>query len=171
MSTAQQKFLARNAIVCRKCGKPKTNNGKHAWCKPCQAEYYQERCKTPGYREKLVQKSKEWAAKNRDRATLASRKSGLKREFGITIEQYDAMHAAQNGLCKICGQPECFVNRSGKVQRLAVDHCHKTGINRGLLCAKCNHAIERIENISDWCAKARAYLDETRNHPPIKNLP
>jgi len=60
-------------------------------------------------------------------------------KYGLTIEKYEDILAAQNGVCKICGRPP-------KKQRLNVDHDHaleKKGLMfvRGLLCAMCNHKI------------------------------
>lgn len=69
----------------------------------------------------------------------------LKRNYGLTIEEYQKMHDAQNGLCKICLQPETRPTS----KNLVVDHCHKTGKIRGLLCSKCNAAIGFLrENIN-----------------------
>src|SRR5665213_3048143 len=53
---------------------------------------------------------------------------------GITEEQYQELLAFQGGRCAICG------NKPGK-KRLAVDHNHKTGEVRGLLCKYCNYRI------------------------------
>lgn len=55
-------------------------------------------------------------------------------EYSITIEQYDDMLSSQNGGCAICGTIP-------KKKRLAVDHDHKTGFIRGLLCTQCNHHV------------------------------
>lgn len=58
----------------------------------------------------------------------------LRAVYGLTVEQYDDMLAAQGGVCAICSRPP------GKT-RLHVDHDHKTGIVRGLLCFSCNHRV------------------------------
>jgi len=59
----------------------------------------------------------------------------LKSHFNITIEEYDAILAAQKGLCGICERrPAIGVN-------LPVDHDHDTGFVRGLLCYRCNRYI------------------------------
>src|SRR3990167_8387990 len=61
------------------------------------------------------------------------------RMAGLSREKYDQMFIDQKHLCKICGQPETRKGRMlGTVARLVVDHCHETGLIRGLLCAKCN---------------------------------
>ena len=60
------------------------------------------------------------------------RKYQLKKNFGLTLEDYDNMLEYQKGMCAICGG----VNKNG--MRLAVDHNHDTGEIRGLLCQRCN---------------------------------
>lgn len=50
--------------------------------------------------------------------------------YGLKRGEYDQLLRAQGGVCAICGQP--------RRQRLSVDHCHKTGVVRGLLCRMCN---------------------------------
>jgi len=67
------------------------------------------------------------------------RKKHLKNKYGITVDDYEKMFTEQNGVCKICQE----ICKSGK--SLAVDHCHETGKVRGLLCAKCNTNLGRIE--------------------------
>src|SRR5665811_1133326 len=76
----------------------------------------------------------------------------LVQNFGLTLAQYDEMVEAQGGVCKLCSHP----NPHG--HRLAVDHNHQTGEVRGLLCALCNTAVERLESIPKWCERAVRYL-------------
>jgi len=69
------------------------------------------------------------------------RNARLKKYFGITLKDYEEMFHNQNGLCKICNKPETAKqsnNDTGAVRMLSVDHCHETGIIRGLLCTNCN---------------------------------
>lgn len=71
--------------------------------------------------------------------------------YGIRPEEYEAKLKQQNYVCAICEQPETslFHNTPGKVKRLSLDHCHKTGKIRDLLCQRCNHFLGRVdENIS-----------------------
>lgn len=72
---------------------------------------------------------------------------------GITAEVYQGMFARQQGCCAICVQPQ------GK-RRLSVDHDHKTGKIRGLLCHRCNVALGFLEDRgpSDLFWAARQYL-------------
>lgn len=60
----------------------------------------------------------------------------LKRLYGITLEQYDELLARQEEKCAVCQK-----HQSEFPVRLAVDHDHKTGEVRGLLCRYCNHRL------------------------------
>lgn len=62
-----------------------------------------------------------------------NRNKHLKQTFGITLADYRAMFEKQGGNCAICGTHQSFLSRS-----LAVDHDHKTGKLRQLLCTNCN---------------------------------
>lgn len=82
----------------------------------------------------------------------------LKNSFGITQEDYNHLYTKQGGVCAICGEPETFFGNGGKIKRLAVDHCHSTGIVRGLLCTKCNTALGKFNDNVSTLEKAIAYL-------------
>lgn len=82
-----------------------------------------------------------------------TRNDRLKNRYGITLEQYDRMFENQDGVCAICGG----LNDHGR--RLCVDHNHKTGKIRGLLCANCNLRISVLENKS-WQSLAEEYLND-----------
>jgi hypothetical protein len=86
-----------------------------------------------------------------------ARSSNLKRLHGITAAEYDAMHAAQGGLCAICDQPETNKWRGG-VRMLAVDHDHATGRNRALLCHECNVTIGYLERNKGRLQDMLAYI-------------
>lgn len=91
-----------------------------------------------------------------------ARSAGLKRTYGITIEQYNEMLAAQNGVCAICLQPETHANpRHDNPFSLSVDHDHGTGRVRALLCMKCNRGLG---NFSDNPALLRAAADYLDRH-------
>ena len=83
-----------------------------------------------------------------------------KKNFGITLEDYDRMFAKQKGVCEICGSPQekRSSGRGGVVTNLAVDHCHKSGKVRGLLCGKCNSFIGFAEDSKQRLEKAIEYL-------------
>jgi len=79
------------------------------------------------------------------------RKKRLWDLYRMTPSEYSALLAKQNGVCAICGGHD-------KNRVLAVDHDHKTGKVRGLLCAACNSALERLDNDISWDIKAHNYL-------------
>lgn len=93
------------------------------------------------------------------------RRYHLKTTFGIEMEDYEALLAAQGAVCAICGAPppEKAVRGDGP-GRLAVDHNHESGVVRGLLCLPCNAALARMEDIPQWHEKALAYL-QRYSHP------
>lgn len=75
----------------------------------------------------------------------------FQKKYGISVADYHAMLAAQNGACALC--LEVPDNK-----RLGVDHDHQTGRVRGLLCTKCNSGLERVDSIPDFLERAAAYL-------------
>lgn len=83
-------------------------------------------------------------------------KAHIKRTYGITFEDYEQMFDNQKGCCKICNS-RISNSRTG---RLFVDHCHKTGTVRGLLCSSCNHGLGLFKDSPTLLKKAIAYLEE-----------
>lgn len=101
-------------------------------------------------------------AKRRKLSPEENLRNNLMRFYGITPEEYDAMLAAQDGVCAICRRPESTIDyRSKKPQRLAVDHCHVTKAIRGLLCANCNRGLGGLKHDQDVLRAAIRYLDRT----------
>lgn len=83
----------------------------------------------------------------------------MRKKFNISEKQYQKMLSEQNGVCSICGFPETK-KQNGKIVMLAVDHCHVTGKNRGLLCMKCNVALGAFRDDIDIMASAISYLKQ-----------
>ncbi len=79
-------------------------------------------------------------------------------KYGITSEQYELMLISQNGVCKICGQPETKRNAPNQIQILSVDHDHQTGKVRGLLCHSCNRGLGAFKDNVTFLDAASAYL-------------
>ncbi len=95
-----------------------------------------------GNKDKLNEAGKVWRSKNPDKVKHYQRTTNLKKNFGLSIADYEKMAEAQNNACAICLTPETFVHKAkGQVARLAVDHCHASGKIRKLLCANCNRAL------------------------------
>jgi hypothetical protein len=82
----------------------------------------------------------------------------LKKRFGINLEQYNQLLEAQNGVCAICEQEETRTQRNGNISALAVDHDHKTGKVRGLLCSGCNVSLGRFKDNQTLLQNALNYL-------------
>lgn len=123
----------------------KVRSGVASHCKECSKKFQQERNSLPEY----VEKRKLVYKRNKEKQLNAN----LIREFNITLEQYNKKLTEQNGGCFICGKtPE----QNGK--RLAVDHNHVTGKNRGLLCSSCNICIGFIEKNSLDIERVKEYL-------------
>lgn len=83
------------------------------------------------------------------------RKRGLQRH-GLTPDQYEAMLAAQNGGCAICGSTS---PRRKDSKRMFVDHCHVTGRIRGLLCSPCNTMLGLATDSPVRLRAAAGYLE------------
>lgn len=85
----------------------------------------------------------------------------LKKCHGITVAEYEEIWNAQGGVCAICSNPQ----RGSRVKRLVVDHDHKTGIRRGLLCDKCNRGIGLLLDDPEVLMAAVAYLMKFQSTP------
>lgn len=82
----------------------------------------------------------------------------LLKGYGLTLEEYEAMATAQDGLCAICRQPETARDRGGRIRSLAVDHDHETHTVRGLLCHACNVALGYLDDDPERLEAAATYL-------------
>lgn len=88
-----------------------------------------------------------------------SLKNVLKTRYGLTVEQYRAMHAAQDGKCAICLEEEKS-QHEGKTRRLSVDHDHVSGDVRDLLCHRCNKALGMFRESKSILMLAIKYLEK-----------
>ena len=88
------------------------------------------------------------------------------RKYGLDPAAYNAMIAAQNNCCAICAKEETET-RKGTLRALAVDHNHKTGAVRELLCTACNKLIGLADENRDTLLAALKYLDK---HAPAANV-
>lgn len=143
--------------TCKNCGlekpldqyytHPKTRDRKGSWCKSCLHKRLAEKRKDPEQRELW----KEYG-----------RRSTLKKRYGITVTDYDAMVEAQNGLCAICERKSSGGGRTPD-SRLAVDHNHETGKVRALLCGMCNQGIGMFKEDVEIMQRAIDYLNSHRS--------
>jgi uncharacterized secreted protein with C-terminal beta-propeller domain len=77
----------------------------------------------------------------------------IKHKYGVTADQYNFMFVSQNGCCAICKTHQSELKR-----RLDVDHNHKTGKVRGLLCNPCNTTLGNIKDSTVTLETMISYL-------------
>jgi len=147
--------------ICTKCRKEKPlsefsidkkkKDGFRTSCKECNHNYYLEN------KEKINLSHKNWQSKNKDYIKIYNRII----KYGVTLEQYNKMLEAQNGVCAICGQVEKIIDkRVNRTVSLAVDHNHSTGKVRGLLCVKCNSILGLANDNMILLQKSIEYLKQ-----------
>lgn len=136
--------------TCTKCGETKPlgefwsdrskKHGKAARCRSCKTAIFNSYRKARGYDRLRYQRSRE-----------AERERHLVRKYGVTLARYQELFDAQGGKCAICGKVQS--------RALDVDHCHKTGRVRGLLCTSCNRMIGHAGDNAANLRRAAEYLD------------
>lgn len=122
----------------------------------CQAKYRARNRET--IRAKRIANAEENRVLGRARYAKnpqAYREYFLKARYGITQQQYDDLLASQNGKCAICETDE-FV---GPGRRPHIDHDHKTGKIRGLVCVHCNVTLGMARDNPGWLEMAITYLE------------
>ena len=141
----------KRCIKCNEC-KPLSdfNNmkagkyGKHSYCRPCT------KTANKAWRDAPANKVK------RHGYHIASR-------YGISKTEYDSKFKDQGGKCAIC-------NEEQSEKRLAVDHCHRTGKVRSLLCDNCNKAIGLLNDDPHRILSALNYVKLFESDVPEENL-
>ena len=122
-------------------------------CETCYGRWLYSSSQT--HRAQRRASAENWGSRHPERKKRSNSAARIKRRYGLTTEQVEAMRATQDGACAIC---------EAKPERLSIDHCHETGRVRGLLCAPCNRALgffERFQKSSEakWIATALRYLE------------
>ena len=126
-------------------------------------QYYREN------KDRIKEWKKEYRAKNRDKIKeykrkyrainedyrkqefISNKNRRLKKEYGISLQDYDRLCREQKNTCAICSQ-----KKEGEM--LIVDHNHKTKKFRGLLCSNCNKGLGFFKDNFELLEKARDYL-------------
>lgn len=106
-------------------------DGLSSWCKKC-----------------LLELNKKWRERDPEKVRKSQREANLRHEYGLSPEKWKQMVSRQGGKCKICR----------KRKKLTVDHCHRTGRVRGLLCLCCNTGLGMFRDNRRWLRRAIKYL-------------
>ena len=112
------------------------------------------------YRKDQIRKNRLWRENNRPKARTHVKRSMLKRLYGISLEQYDAMLIDSCGKCTLCG-----LNFSDAKDDPSVDHCHDTGKVRALIHARCNRGLGSFKDSIEMLEQAVAYLKRFKEQP------
>lgn len=141
--------------VCPKCGEAKPLGHFNRWkrqCKECRAAI--QRDYVNRQTDVIYKRNKTW------RDGGGRRRSSMNQYNGMTPERYDSMLESQGFVCAVCHKETCARDGRG----FAVDHCHETGVVRGLLCTNCNVGLAQFEDDIDRLDAARAYLARVQDH-------
>ncbi len=106
-------------------------------------------------RVEAVKRTRRYQAKYPDRVKRSARKSAIKRKFGLTLEDFNEMLLAQECLCAICK-----IHVSKLKRDISVDHDHKTGKVRALLCYRCNTILGMAKDSIEVLKNTIAYLEK-----------
>ena len=125
-------------MTCRRCGREvelttefffpsQLKNKNTSWCKICTKGHNKEN--RHKFRERDKAYAKEYRQKFPDKCRASDRNAKLKKAYGISQDDFCRLLEAQGNRCKICRESS---------EKFHVDHDHKTGKVRGLLCNLCN---------------------------------
>ena len=89
----------------------------------------------------------------------------LQRSYGITYKNYEALLKGQKYKCAICGSEGFILDAMKHKLKLVVDHSHKTGVVRGLLCHNCNRGLGLFQDNPDILQSAIEYLGRATTIP------
>ena len=130
---------------CKKCGGLKRNpSGSN--CVKCKKEYDKE------YRTdnsmSIKQTKREDYLNNKESRKSRAMDNHFKKTYGLTSKQVQELKDKQQGLCALCKDRKA----------ISVDHCHKTGRVRGVLCRQCNTGIGQLNDDPKLLKAAVRYL-------------
>ena len=138
-------FDGKTCEICGETFKVKGNMARYTTCRKTACREEKVRRVHDAQRKEGTKSSRRYARLGKS----ASYFRQLKYHYGMTKEQYFAMRDAQNGKCAICETP---------TEHLVVDHCHASGVVRGLLCHACNKGLGNFRDTPGYLAKAIDYL-------------
>lgn len=121
-------------------------DGRSIYCRSCRSKIAKNK--------RSLESHKENQRKTAHRRKPYNRNWTLKARYGITSDQFETMFATQGSVCALCKS-----DKSDK-KNFVVDHCHKTGKVRGILCSYCNRALGMMKDDPEVLRKAIKYLEE-----------
>jgi hypothetical protein len=132
--------------------KSNRRDGFQTYCRACHNKMQRKK-----YAEDPAAKVKRQLRANRrkERDPFVARKAELKRLYGITFDDYIKMFIQQGEVCAICK------NKCKTKKMLSVDHDHKTGKIRGLLCNRCNAALGMLRDDPTIIKRALYYIEHS----------
>ena len=161
-------YTTKTCSVCKKISNSRWEAANKERHRAYQAKWREKN------KDRLLKKTTKWNKEHSDQRNMQIKKVrtqnpnrvrdiSLRANHGISLDAYNTMLSHQNGVCAICGQKETIASKkTGKVSNLAVDHCHKTGQIRGLLCFHCNRGIGHfkdeviiLENAANYIKKSK----------------
>ena len=147
---------------CRRCGVEKNRTEFHASRQGKFGPVLKSSCKVCD-----AASVRAWYAQNSDQSNTNRRRLQLQQVYGLSVEKYEALKSAQDGVCAICKSPETAVHGTrGTRFGLSVDHCHDSSDVRGLLCQRCNRAIGLLGDDVELLRSAITYLLD----PPARRI-
>lgn len=139
---------------CLGCGAD-TRSTRH-FCRDC-ARVIPAAERRSQYKQLHYDRNKQKYNERQKRATPAeARLYSIKSNYGVSSDELDALRAAQDNKCAVCRKPEPEGAFGHK--RLHLDHDHRTGEVRGLLCMSCNTALGHLKDDPDLVRRALGYL-------------
>jgi hypothetical protein len=177
----QETLIDIPVLICRKCSKPKIPcqlKKMHKGfidriCKPCMSHQAQQWSKNhpahkkatdkryhQKHRTRLILRQKEYYKNNREKCLLTIKArhkrypwiyQARQRKNVIDPKLYTKLLRSQNGVCAIC-------HGHANELTLVIDHCHFTGIKRGLLCSECNKGIGFLKDDPEILRRALEYI-------------
>lgn len=106
----------------------------------------------------VLLRTAEYHKENVEKIKARHRVTKLKNLYGLTPEEYQKLCDVQENRCKICG--ETPPKTSSRKMKLAIDHSHKKGHIRGLLCHRCNLVLGNFNDDPHLFRQALVYLSE-----------
>jgi hypothetical protein len=141
---------------------PKKKVVPNSVCKSCILMAQQQNVKRPGVRERMRKSSRKYY--HSPEGKIKSEDARLRREYGISLADKKAMIQENGGVCPICWNPD-----PGRFW--VVDHCHKSGKVRGVICDKCNKMLGLANDSMVRLVSAMMYLtNHYLNRNPVEGI-